>query len=78
MVGGLAFGQLLLDKGHRLAVLAVDPSSPVAGGSIMGDGQVALILDVSGLRDLETARRSGDDPDGGGRQVAGEAEEQAA
>ena len=50
----------------------------IAGGSIMGDGQVALILDVSGLRDLETARRSGDDPDGGGRQVAGEAEDQAA
>ena len=32
-----AFGQLLLREGHRLAVLAVDPSSPVAGGSIMGD-----------------------------------------
>lgn len=32
-----AFGQLLLDAGKRVAVLAVDPSSPVAGGSIMGD-----------------------------------------
>lgn len=32
-----SFGQLLLAAGHRLAVLAVDPSSPVAGGSIMGD-----------------------------------------
>ncbi|WP_439106898.1 methylmalonyl Co-A mutase-associated GTPase MeaB [Congregibacter sp.] len=32
-----SFGQLLLSAGHRLAVLAVDPSSPVAGGSIMGD-----------------------------------------
>ncbi|MEE4277660.1 MAG: methylmalonyl Co-A mutase-associated GTPase MeaB [Halieaceae bacterium] len=32
-----AFGQLLVARGHRLAVLAVDPSSPVAGGSIMGD-----------------------------------------
>lgn len=32
-----AFGQLLLRQGKRLAVLAVDPSSPVAGGSIMGD-----------------------------------------
>jgi LAO/AO transport system kinase len=32
-----AFGQLLLANGRRLAVLAVDPSSPVAGGSIMGD-----------------------------------------
>lgn len=32
-----AFGQELVKAGHRLAVLAVDPSSPVAGGSIMGD-----------------------------------------
>jgi LAO/AO transport system kinase len=32
-----AFGQLLVERGHRLAVLAVDPSSPMAGGSIMGD-----------------------------------------
>lgn len=32
-----AFGQLLLAAGKRVAVLAVDPSSPLAGGSIMGD-----------------------------------------
>lgn len=32
-----AFGARLLSAGKRLAVLAVDPSSPVAGGSIMGD-----------------------------------------
>ncbi len=32
-----AFGLHLLAQGHRLAVLAVDPSSPVAGGSILGD-----------------------------------------
>lgn len=32
-----AFGGRLLSAGKRLAVLAVDPSSPVAGGSIMGD-----------------------------------------
>lgn len=32
-----AFGQLLLERGKRLAVLAVDPSSPRGGGSIMGD-----------------------------------------
>ncbi|MEL7045451.1 MAG: methylmalonyl Co-A mutase-associated GTPase MeaB [Pseudomonadota bacterium] len=32
-----AFGQLLVRRGHRIAVLAVDPSSPMAGGSIMGD-----------------------------------------
>ncbi|MDP5071718.1 MAG: methylmalonyl Co-A mutase-associated GTPase MeaB, partial [Congregibacter sp.] len=32
-----SFGLLLLSAGHRVAVLAVDPSSPLAGGSIMGD-----------------------------------------
>ncbi|MDX1736835.1 MAG: methylmalonyl Co-A mutase-associated GTPase MeaB [Alphaproteobacteria bacterium] len=32
-----AFGEFILDKGHKLAVLAVDPSSRVSGGSILGD-----------------------------------------
>jgi len=32
-----AFGQYLIAQGHRVAVLAVDPSSPIAGGSILGD-----------------------------------------
>jgi len=32
-----AFGLFLIEKGHRVAVLAVDPSSPLTGGSIMGD-----------------------------------------
>jgi LAO/AO transport system kinase len=32
-----AFGLHLLDQGRRVAVLAVDPSSPVSGGSILGD-----------------------------------------
>jgi len=32
-----AFGLHVVDKGHRLAVLAVDPSSPRSGGSILGD-----------------------------------------
>ena len=32
-----AFGQHLTDHGHRLAVLAVDPSSPRSGGSVLGD-----------------------------------------
>ncbi|MEM7691014.1 MAG: P-loop NTPase fold protein, partial [Pseudomonadota bacterium] len=31
------FGQLLVKEERRVAVLAVDPSSPVAGGSILGD-----------------------------------------
>lgn len=32
-----AFGQHLISQGHKVAVLAVDPSSPMAGGSILGD-----------------------------------------
>ena len=32
-----AFGQHLVRSGHKVAVLAVDPSSPIAGGSILGD-----------------------------------------
>ena len=32
-----AFGQILLQRKHRVAVLAIDPSSPVSGGSILGD-----------------------------------------
>jgi LAO/AO transport system kinase len=32
-----AFGTMLTDAGHRVAVLAVDPSSSRTGGSILGD-----------------------------------------
>lgn len=32
-----AFGMLLVGEGHRVAVIAVDPSSPISGGSILGD-----------------------------------------
>jgi LAO/AO transport system kinase len=32
-----ALGLYLIDKGHRVAVLTVDPSSTVSGGSILGD-----------------------------------------
>ena len=32
-----ALGQRLLERGHKLAVLAVDPTSSVSGGSILGD-----------------------------------------
>ncbi len=31
------FGQQVLSEGKKLAVLAIDPSSPIAGGSILGD-----------------------------------------
>ena len=30
-------GLYLIDKGHRVAVLAIDPSSSLSGGSILGD-----------------------------------------
>lgn len=32
-----AFGLYLIERGMRVAVLAVDPSSPIHGGSILGD-----------------------------------------
>ena len=32
-----AFGQYLISQGKKVAVLAVDPSSPLRGGSILGD-----------------------------------------
>lgn len=32
-----AFGQYLIQQGKKVAVLAVDPSSPLRGGSILGD-----------------------------------------
>lgn len=32
-----ALGVQLIERGHRIAVLAVDPSSSVSGGSILGD-----------------------------------------
>lgn len=31
------FGQMLCSQGHKVAVLAIDPSSSVTGGSILGD-----------------------------------------
>ena len=32
-----SIGQLMLDDGNKLAVLAIDPSSSISGGSILGD-----------------------------------------
>jgi LAO/AO transport system kinase len=32
-----ALGLLLIERGHRVAVLTIDPSSSVSGGSILGD-----------------------------------------
>ncbi|MBU2913307.1 MULTISPECIES: methylmalonyl Co-A mutase-associated GTPase MeaB [Reichenbachiella] len=41
-----AFGREVIDSGHRLAILAVDPSSPESGGSILGDKTRMLSLTV--------------------------------
>lgn len=32
-----AFGRFLIERGHKVAVLAIDPSSSISGGSILGD-----------------------------------------
>jgi LAO/AO transport system kinase len=32
-----SFGQYLIEAGHKVAVLAIDPSSKISGGSILGD-----------------------------------------
>jgi len=32
-----SFGKMLIDKGHKVAVLAIDPSSQLSHGSILGD-----------------------------------------
>ncbi len=32
-----ALGNHVIDEGHRVAVLTVDPSSAISGGSILGD-----------------------------------------
>ena len=42
-----AFGSYLLSLGHRLAVLSIDPSSHVSGGSILGDKTRMLSLSRS-------------------------------
>jgi LAO/AO transport system kinase len=42
-----ALGLRLIERGHRVAVLAVDPSSPVTGGSILGDKTRMIALGQS-------------------------------
>jgi LAO/AO transport system kinase len=43
-----SFGTLLTDLGHRVAVLAIDPSSARSGGSVLGDKTRMLELSVNG------------------------------
>lgn len=42
-----ALGSLLVGQGHRVAVLAIDPSSQISGGSILGDKTRMERLSVS-------------------------------
>jgi LAO/AO transport system kinase len=42
-----AFGKLLVDTGHKVAVLTIDPSSAASGGSILGDKTRMQNLSVS-------------------------------
>jgi LAO/AO transport system kinase len=42
-----AFGLYLVSQGHRVAVLAVDPSSSISGGSILGDKTRMPLLSIS-------------------------------
>jgi GTPase len=55
-------GLHVIGRGHRLAVLAVDPSSPVSGGSILGDKTRMMELsraDSAFIRPSPTAGRLG-------------------
>lgn len=42
-----SFGTLLTEKGHRVAVLAIDPSSERSGGSVLGDKTRMLNLSIN-------------------------------
>ena len=54
-----AFGLHLVEQGRRVAVLAVDPSSPVAGGSILGDKTRMQELSRSELAFIRPSPASG-------------------
>lgn len=42
-----ALGLALIDKGHKVAILAVDPSSSISGGAVLGDKTRMQQLSVS-------------------------------
>ena len=54
-----ALGLLLLQQGHRVAVLAVDPSSSLSGGSILGDKTRMERLSVQELAYIRPSPASG-------------------
>jgi len=54
-----ALGLFLIDRGHRVAVLAVDPSSSVSGGSILGDKTRMERLSVNAAAFIRPSPTSG-------------------
>ncbi len=54
-----ALGLALIDQGHRVAVLAIDPSSSVSGGSILGDKTRMQRLSVSDSAYIRPSPSSG-------------------
>jgi LAO/AO transport system kinase len=54
-----ALGLYLIGKGHRVAVLAVDPSSSVSGGSILGDKTRMELLSMNACAFIRPSPSSG-------------------
>jgi LAO/AO transport system kinase len=54
-----ALGLYLIERGHRVAVLAIDPSSSVSGGSILGDKTRMERLSVHGQAFIRPSPSSG-------------------
>ncbi|HEX7441520.1 MAG TPA: methylmalonyl Co-A mutase-associated GTPase MeaB [Caldimonas sp.] len=54
-----ALGLFLIGKGHRVAVLAIDPSSSVSGGSILGDKTRMEMLSVNDAAYIRPSPTSG-------------------
>src|SRR5450755_1347911 len=52
-------GLFLIGKGHRVAVLAIDPSSSVSGGSILGDKTRMEMLSVNDAAYIRPSPTSG-------------------
>jgi LAO/AO transport system kinase len=54
-----ALGLFLIGKGHRVAVLTIDPSSSVSGGSILGDKTRMELLSVNDAAYIRPSPASG-------------------
>lgn len=58
-----SFGQLIIEKGNKVAVLAVDPSSEKSGGSILGD--------KTRMNDLSQSKNAFIRPSAAGKSLGG-------